>query len=56
MPKHVSSQSCLTHLDSVLSITDGGVALGVEGVDGDLVLGNVVEAVLESPVREGVNL
>jgi hypothetical protein len=41
---------------SVLGVTDRGVALGVEGVDGDLVLGNVVEAVLKSPVREGVDL
>jgi len=41
---------------SVLGVTDRGVALGVEGVDGDLVLGNVVEAVLEGPVSEGVDL
>mmetsp|Transcript_3057 Transcript_3057/g.5717 ORF Transcript_3057/g.5717 Transcript_3057/m.5717 type:complete len:294 (-) Transcript_3057:712-1593(-) len=39
------------HLDGVLGVADGGVSLGVEGVDRDLVLGDVVEAVLKRPVR-----
>jgi len=42
--------------DSVLSVAVGWVSLGVKGVVGYLVLGNVVEGVLEGPVCEGVAL
>mmetsp|Transcript_38608 Transcript_38608/g.64974 ORF Transcript_38608/g.64974 Transcript_38608/m.64974 type:complete len:400 (+) Transcript_38608:73-1272(+) len=42
--------------DGVLGITDGGVALRMKGMVEDLVLGDVVEGVLEGPVGEGVNL
>ena len=42
--------------DGVLGIANRGVALGVEGVDGNPVLGNVVKAVLECPVSEGIDL
>ena len=42
--------------DGVLGVADGGVSLGVEGVVRDLVLGNVIEGVLEGPVGEGVAL
>mmetsp|Transcript_65970 Transcript_65970/g.148891 ORF Transcript_65970/g.148891 Transcript_65970/m.148891 type:complete len:350 (-) Transcript_65970:403-1452(-) len=42
--------------DRVLGVPDRGVALGVERVRGDLVLGDVVEGVLEGPVGQGVDL
>jgi hypothetical protein len=54
LPRQGRWRKWLSH--SVLGVTDRGVALGVEGVDGDLVLGNVVEAVLKGPVSEGVDL
>ena len=54
LPRQGMGRKWLSH--SVLGVTDRGVALGVEGVDWDLVLGNVVEAVLEGPVSEGIDL
>lgn len=47
-------RSILGDGDGVFGIADGGVSLGVEGVVGDFVFGDVVECVLEGPVGDGV--
>ena len=35
---------------------DGRVSLGMQGMVGNLVLGNVIERILQRPVRDGVAL
>mmetsp|Transcript_62296 Transcript_62296/g.114763 ORF Transcript_62296/g.114763 Transcript_62296/m.114763 type:complete len:211 (-) Transcript_62296:9-641(-) len=46
----------LGNWNCVLGITNGRIALGVQGVVGNLVLGNVLESILQRPVGQGVAL